>query len=78
MLHCATEFRLQAEGDEGRGRAGREGGRVGEDEDSAQRGVCMLVSLREILASKAKAEEEQVVKQQYNSAQARVLHPSNI
>lgn len=51
---------------------------MGKDEDSAQRGVCMLVSLREILACKPKAEEEQVVKQQYNSAQARVLHPSNI
>lgn len=40
LVHCATEFRLQAEGDEERR------GREGEDEDSAQRGVCMLVSLR--------------------------------
>lgn len=28
LVHCATEFRLQAEGDEGRGSTGREGGKV--------------------------------------------------
>lgn len=55
----------------------REGGREGEDEDRAQQGVCMLVSLREILACTTRAEKEQVAKQQYNSAQVLVLHPWN-
>lgn len=49
---------------------GKQGGREGEDEGGTQRGVCMLASLREILVCKAGAEEEQVVKQQHNSARA--------
>lgn len=38
LVHCAAEFRLQAEGDEGRGRAKMETAHSG--------GVCMLASQR--------------------------------
>ena len=51
-------------------------GREGVDEDSAQRGICMFVTRRELLG--CRTEEEQVVEQQYNRAQVLVLHTSKI
>lgn len=59
------------EGDERRESAGREGGW-----GWRQRGDCMFVTQRELLA--CRTEEEQVVEQQYNRAQVLVLHTSKI